>query len=65
MATKVQSKYKVTNWKKYNESLVNRGDITVWFSEDVTAKLDISLRISKKQGSIDLAADSTGMKAPG
>ncbi len=26
--------YKVTNWKEYNESLVNRGDITIWFSED-------------------------------
>jgi len=29
--------YRVTNWKKYNESLVRRGDITLWFSEDVIA----------------------------
>lgn len=34
MVAKAKSIYKVTNWKKYNESLVNRGDITIWFSED-------------------------------
>jgi len=26
--------YKVTNWAKYNESLVQRGDITFWFSAE-------------------------------
>jgi predicted transcriptional regulator len=25
--------YKITNWAKYNESLVRRGDITMWFDE--------------------------------
>jgi transposase len=29
-----QSRYKVTNWKAYNQALRNRGDITVWFSEE-------------------------------
>lgn len=29
--------YRVTNWKEYNESLVRRGDITFWFSEDALA----------------------------
>jgi hypothetical protein len=29
--------YRVTNWKQYNESLVRRGDITLWFAEDVIA----------------------------
>jgi hypothetical protein len=29
--------YRVTNWKQYNESLVRRGDITLWFSEDALA----------------------------
>ena len=28
-----KSRYKVTNWKEYNDSLRNRGDITVWFTE--------------------------------
>lgn len=27
--------YRVTNWRAYNESLVQRGDVTLWFSEDV------------------------------
>jgi len=27
--------YRVSNWGEYNESLVRRGDITFWFSEDV------------------------------
>jgi hypothetical protein len=26
--------YKVNNWSDYNESLRNRGDITVWFTEE-------------------------------
>lgn len=34
MATKHKLAYKVTNWRQYNESLVRRGDVTVWFSED-------------------------------
>lgn len=33
--TDKKSSYKVTNWRKYNESLVCRGDVTFWFSEDV------------------------------
>lgn len=34
MSAKQQRTYKITNWREYNESLVSRGDITVWFSED-------------------------------
>jgi len=30
--------YRVTNWREYNESLVRRGDVTFWFSEDVIAR---------------------------
>lgn len=29
--------YRITNWSAYNKSLVNRGDITFWFSEEVLA----------------------------
>jgi hypothetical protein len=36
MAAK-KAAYRVTNWKQYNESLVQRGDITLWFEEDVIA----------------------------
>ena len=35
MAGKRKGTYKITNWRKYNESLVQRGSITFWFSEDV------------------------------
>jgi hypothetical protein len=35
MAVSKKSSYKITNWREYNESLVNRGDITFWFCEDV------------------------------
>jgi len=30
-----KGRYKVTNWREYNESLVRRGDITFWFDEEV------------------------------
>jgi hypothetical protein len=29
--------YRVTNWKEYNESLVRRGDVTLWFSDEALA----------------------------
>src|SRR5271169_3569947 len=35
MAGTRKGTYKITNWRKYNESLVQRGSITFWFSEDV------------------------------
>lgn len=34
-ASSSQQSYKITNWRDYNASLVRRGDITVWFDEDV------------------------------
>jgi len=35
MAGTRKGTYKITNWSKYNESLVQRGSVTFWFSEDV------------------------------
>lgn len=35
MAGTRKGTYKITNWREYNESLVQRGSITFWFSEDV------------------------------
>lgn len=37
MAAKRKLTYKITNWKQYTESLVQRGSITVWFSDEVLA----------------------------
>ena len=30
-----KKRYRVTNWSSYDRSLVNRGDITLWLSDDV------------------------------
>lgn len=35
MVAIAKKSYKITNWKQYNESLVQRGSITFWFSDDV------------------------------
>lgn len=37
MKTPVKASYKLTNWSKYNESLVQRGSITFWFDEPTLA----------------------------
>lgn len=37
MAGDRKGRYTVTNWAKYNEALVARGSITLWFSDDVIA----------------------------
>lgn len=37
MAGQRKGVYEITNWSKYNESLVNRGSVTFWFDEDVLA----------------------------
>ena len=31
---KYKRKYRVANWPEYDKALRNRGDITIWFSED-------------------------------
>lgn len=35
MVAEGKTTYKVRNWREYNDSLVRRGDVTFWFSEDV------------------------------
>ena len=34
---KSKDKYKIENWSSYNQSLKQRGSITVWFSEEAIA----------------------------
>jgi len=34
-SNKTREVYKVRNWPSYNKSLVNRGDISIWLSDDV------------------------------
>ena len=33
---KYKTKYRLTNWREYERGLKSRGDITVWFSKEVT-----------------------------
>ena len=33
-----KNKYRVSNWKSYNKSLVKRGDLTLWFDEESIKK---------------------------
>ena len=30
--------YKITNWAEYNDALRNRGDITIWITQDAVDK---------------------------
>jgi len=40
-----KTEYRVRNWRQYEQGLRSRGDVTIWFSEEVTAN-----RISKSTG---------------
>jgi hypothetical protein len=35
--TQGKDKYRIRNWKQYNQSLINRGSITFWFDEETIA----------------------------
>jgi len=35
--TAKKAHYKITNWKEYNQSLINRGSLTLWLSNDAEA----------------------------
>ena len=36
--SKKKDKYRIRNWRQYNQSLVNRGSITFWFDEQSISK---------------------------
>jgi hypothetical protein len=43
-----KQKYRINNWKEYNKSLIQRGSITVWFSDDAIDQWLASQRPGKK-----------------
>lgn len=47
MGRKQELGYRITNWSKSNESLVSRGDITVWFNEDAVERWEHPNALSK------------------
>lgn len=53
---KKKEKYRIRNWRQYNQSLVNRGSITFWFDED-TIKNWYSVERSNKPGRPDTYSD--------
>ena len=61
MAGKRKGTYKITNWSKYNESLVQRGSVTFWFSDkaeqlinesSLPVKFSQEFSSSKKYGAV-------------
>jgi len=44
----MKAKYRIRNWNDYNKSLIQRGSITVWFSEDAIKKWTAPKEIRKK-----------------
>ena len=52
-----KDKYRIRNWREYNQSLINRGSITFWFNDEAIAKW-YSTEESKKQGRPMLYSDN-------
>jgi len=43
----MKAKYRIRNWNDYNKSLIQRGSLTVWFSEDALKKW-MAQRVGKR-----------------
>ena len=48
---KYKTKYRVSNWAEYDRALVERGNITLWISDDAIA---CGFSISVRRGIIEL-----------
>lgn len=56
MAKKIA--YRVRNWKDYNRSLINRGNLTIWFSEDAVKNWYSKPQKTKKRGRSFIYSDT-------
>lgn len=54
--SKKKDKYRIRNWREYNQSLVNRGSITFWFDEEAIQKW-YSVERTGKPGRPDIYSD--------
>lgn len=48
MGNKAKGKYVIRNWSEYNKSLIQRGSLTLWFSEDAIKKWHSTVRTMQK-----------------
>ena len=57
---KYRKKYKIHNWRAYERSLINRGDLTLWLSEDVIESWnsDLGQRLGRPKIYSDLAIEA-------
>lgn len=55
--TQGKDKYRIRNWKQYNQSLINRGSITFWFDEETIASWN-SVKHSGKPGRPNTYSDA-------
>ena len=57
---KYRQKYKIHNWQSYERSLINRGDLTLWLSEDVIESWnsDLSQRMGRPKLYSDIAIET-------
>ena len=57
---KYRKKYKIHNWRFYERSLIKRGDLTLWLSEDVIEawNSDLSRRMGRPKLYSDLAIET-------
>lgn len=58
----MKAKYHIRNWNDYNKSLIQRGSITVWFSEDAIKTWTAPKEI-KKRGAPKLYSDEAILTA--
>ena len=49
-------KYRVKNWREYNQALVNRGNLTIWFDEE-TLKSWMNTEKTGKKGASNKYSD--------
>lgn len=50
--------YRVRNWKHYNRSLINRGNLTIWFSEDAVKNWYQKPQKNRKRGRSFIYSDT-------
>ena len=59
MTKQTKTKYRIRNWSEYNKALVQRGSITLWFSEESIKKWHDSSKEKGKKGRPQVYSNET------